>query len=575
MLKGDFSGLVNAGVKLVDPDTGVPLPNGFISPSRFSPAALKIAESLPRSTDPLGKVSVGGFTSAQDYKEFTIRGDYYHSRNHRFTGRTFFNNFTQPEQTHSLLNSARSWLARWQNHSGTYTWIISPSVVNNLVGAYTRLNSTSISGLRDKDGNRICYSQLIQVADPPSSPCSIEGLFVGGSFGIGQNFNFIGRWTWSVSDSITINKGRHLIVAGVDVLETVLDLATDWLALPIIPSTDPSPAMSCPTFSWAASRIICRAAANTSGFHATQVGSYVQDQIKVKPNLTVNVGLRWEPFFAPVPGSGRIPVFSPGQQSQRYKNAPVGLVFPGDPGISDAGLPGGLNYFDPRLGIAWQPGFMKHTSIRAAFGIFTSPVDYSSWNHTADTSPFSPTYNLFANDPAIKRINFDNPWNTYAPVGGKSPFPPFPSPGSRRRAMLALSRPCSSRVAGIGFKLARNQSWNLSIERFGPIGWCGPPTLAARRIIWSMPSSVIPVSLRILVRAACIPISNPYWRWSRRPRRTINPLSSRLKTFLVPAVPEQLHILKITGFGLHRNPGVHGKRAGPLQYAQQSWLVGL
>ena len=73
--------------------------------------------------------------------------------------------------------------------------------------------------------------------------------------------------------------------------------------------------------------------------HATQFGTYIQDQIKVRPNLTVNIGLRWEPFFAPVPESGRIAVWAPGQQSQRYPNAPTGIVYPGDSGIPTAGMP--------------------------------------------------------------------------------------------------------------------------------------------------------------------------------------------------------------------------------------------
>src|SRR6185295_2443231 len=84
--------------------------------------------------------------------------------------------------------------------------------------------------------------------------------------------------------------------------------------------------------------------------HATQIGLYIQDQIRLKPNLTMSAGIRWEPFLAPVPSSGRIPVFSPGEKSQRYPNAPVGVVYPGDPGVDDAGVNSGYGYFNPRLG---------------------------------------------------------------------------------------------------------------------------------------------------------------------------------------------------------------------------------
>lgn len=472
MLQGDFSGFVKAGVVVKDPDTGLPAPNGFISPTRFSPAALKIAASLPRTTDPIGTVNVTGFTSVQNYNEFTTKTDYYLSAKHRISGRTFFNDFAQPEQTHSLLNSDRSWLARWQNHSGNYTWTIAPTVLNNVVASYSRLYTNSISGLRDKDGKRICYSQLIEVADPPNSPCTIESLSVNGAFGFGQNYNGLHRWTWSVNDSVTVNKGRHLIVAGVDVMRQYWDLATDWLALPIISFDGSVTGVGLSDF------LVGRVAGYTQGggeyqrLHATQFGAYVQDQIKLKPNFTMSVGLRWEPFFAPVPASGRMVVWSPGSKSQRYPNAPAGMLFPGDPGVPAAGTPSGLDYYNPRLGLAWQPSFLKHTSIRAAFGIATAPVDYSSWNHTADTAPFSTTYSLAQSDPAIKRIDFDRPWANFQPTGGKSPFPPFPTPGASPPASTSFVLPVFFQGGfNRNFRLARDQSWNLSIERQFATNW--------------------------------------------------------------------------------------------------------
>ena len=144
------------------------------------------------------------------------------------------------------------------------------------------------------------------------------------------------RNTWTVSDTVTKNVGKHLIVAGVDIMRQYWDLATDWQALPII-AFDGS--VTGHDFS---DVLLGRPASFWQGggqyqrINALQQGYYVQDQIKVQPNLTVNVGLRWEPYRPPRPASGRIGSFRPGQQSQRYPNAPVGLVFPGDAGVSDA-----------------------------------------------------------------------------------------------------------------------------------------------------------------------------------------------------------------------------------------------
>ncbi len=60
------------------------------------------------------------------------------------------------------------------------------------------------------------------------------------------------------------------------------------------------------------------------------IAPYVADQIKLKPNLTVSLGLRCEPFIAP-PGQrhDHIATFIPGEQSMRYPGSPVEYGFPG------------------------------------------------------------------------------------------------------------------------------------------------------------------------------------------------------------------------------------------------------
>ena len=115
----------------------------------------------------------------------------------------------------------------------------------------------------------------------------------------------------------------------------------------------------------------------------------------MRPDLTITAGLRWDPNTAPGVAGGRGAAFVPGQQSTLFPNSPLGLVFPGDKGISDGLMPNSYKaYWQPRVGLAWQPSFLPKTSIRAAFGMFTAPLQYSMYNHTADISPFSPTFGL-------------------------------------------------------------------------------------------------------------------------------------------------------------------------------------
>ena len=66
--------------------------------------------------------------------------------------------------------------------------------------------------------------------------------------------------------------------------------------------------------------------------HMNYVGSYVQDAWTATPNLTLNIGLRWDPFFPYANDLGRFNHFSlerfrSGVRSTRFRNAPVGVIF--------------------------------------------------------------------------------------------------------------------------------------------------------------------------------------------------------------------------------------------------------
>lgn len=462
--KGDFSSLLPR-FQLKDYLTGQPFPNNQIPTARFNSASKTILASIPRGSEPDGRVNLAGYSNVRDYHEFTTKGDYYIGSKQTLSGRVYWNNFGQPGQSGNgnLLNSDRTWDARFENYSVNYTITISPTMVNNIVGSYGRLKSISETGLRDKDGKPICYSLLIKVADPPSSPCSIEGFFTA-SFGFGQNYNAIQRHTWTVSDTLTKNAGRHMIVAGVDLMKQYWDLATDWQALPIIDFDGTVTGHDFADVLLGRPSNFWQGGGQYQRINAVQQGYYVQDQIRVKPNLTVNAGLRWEPYRPPRPSSGRIGAFRPGQKSTRYPNAPAGLVYPGDAGVSEYGVDGSLNYFNPRFGLAWQPGFLPRTSIRAAAGIFTSPIDYSTFNPTSDTQPFSPVFSYrYTQVPG--GIDFSNPWANFAPTGGKSPFPPFPTPNEAPPGSATFTKPVLF-AGGFNpdFRLARTYSWNLSVE---------------------------------------------------------------------------------------------------------------
>jgi len=139
--------------------------------------------------------------------------------------------------------------------------------------------------------------------------------------------------------------------------------------------------------------------AQVENVRSTGVYLFAQDSWKVKPNVTLNYGLRWELNTPIADISKHVQTFRPGQKSTVYpcldsvntdcsSMNPVGLVVPGDEGI-----PAGLTQtyykaFAPRIGIAWSPGNSGKTSIRAGFGMFYNPVEQLVLEQFSAEPPF-------------------------------------------------------------------------------------------------------------------------------------------------------------------------------------------
>ena len=161
------------------------------------------------------------------------------------------------------------------------------------------------------------------------------------------------------------------------------------------------------------------------------LGLFGQDSWQVKPNLTLNYGLRWDLLPPWYEKYNQVQTLVLGQQSVVYPGAPEGLVFPGDRGIPRSLAPTKYDNFAPRIGLAYSPKFQSGllekifgssgtTSVRAGYGTFYTAIEGLSAGIMSANPPYGYDYNSSA--PPLLTTPF------VVAATGQKLGQPFPSP---------------------------------------------------------------------------------------------------------------------------------------------------
>ncbi len=182
-----------------------------------------------------------------------------------------------------------------------------------------------------------------------------------------------------------------------------------------------------------------------SNIRSKATHAFLEDEWRVNPRLTLTLGLRYEYSRPKRDTAGRSYSIVPGQRSRIFLNAPVGLVFPGDPGAPDGANFPDKNDFAPRFGFAWDLSGQGKTSLRGGFGVFHNilkaddnlqfngqPPFYSTAGipfFTPDTLPTAPleyltkpfsstgTTNPFPSKPPDRNVDFSSNGAGFLPIG--------------------------------------------------------------------------------------------------------------------------------------------------------------
>jgi hypothetical protein len=458
MLAGDFTTITSPACA----GRQINLTGGFvgnrISPSAFSPAALNLVAKLPQTTDPCGKIQWEQAAN-EDQHMPVARIDYQMTDNQLIFGRYLGTKISTPPSWSgpgdNILKTTLSG-ARNQLHSLVlgHTQVVSATVVNAIRATrnYTSVERYQPAGFFSPgDVGVKMYSY------PPANQFSLTVSnnfdLMSGTATQRQTFNTL----YAVADDLTVVKGSHQLGFGADVRRWKLDsLGTSrtggtW-------TIDGSL-----TGHSLADLLLGRVARleiggpNVLNIHNWYLGAYAQDAWRVSERITINGGVRWEPYFGQSVDNNAIVIFKKenfdqGIRSKVFLNAPPGLIYPGDEGFPDGKT--GLNVqwwnLSPRAGFAWDLRGDGRLALRSSYSLGYDFMAGEYHNINAGAPPFG--NRSLINDPPGR---MDDPWGA---LGG-DPHPIVLSPNVQYIPFGAFGS------MDPGINSPRAQQWNVMIEQ--------------------------------------------------------------------------------------------------------------
>jgi hypothetical protein len=225
-------------------------------------------------------------------------------------------------------------------------------------------------------------------------PVSLPNLAPSGAFTASATNAgpFTGSDNYELRDMVSLTKGKHSLFIGGEfaLAKTMFD--ANLLNFGSISFATSAPTTTGNVFSdWVTGQA---SSAEQDSPYTTHLSTwhyalFVQDNYRVTPRFTANLGVRWDIDQPPVDPHNRTESFVPGQQSTVAPLAPKGLVFPGDAGIGRGIVPTSYYHVSPRLGFAWDPFGDGKTSLRGAAGIFFGIPAGNEWNQPGNAIPFA------------------------------------------------------------------------------------------------------------------------------------------------------------------------------------------
>ncbi len=438
-----FGPVFDASGKIIDP--GI-FPNNMIPPACFDPTAFDLMNQFVPPPNIGSNLVETVPTEPLRADQFTARIDHNINDHHELNFYYYFDddNFLQPFAPFQAAGAnvpgfGAIFKDRYQQWNLTHTWTVNPTTVNEFRFAYFREGQLTFN--HPEHGHLVQNSCTSAVpaghcfSDPSTPRLGItpglgptrEGLpFISISGGVIMGNNFEGElpqvgnvFQWA--DNFSKVVGKHSLKFGGDLRRQrfdqliFFDSAGEFLYFGGGPN-DVGFDDLYPNYLLGLPDSFLQSAPEPENLRYTSGYLYGQDSWKIRPNVTLNYGLRWE-VNTPLSDTRRkLQTFRPGQATTQFPcqlsannplagppptgfgttdcsptggaNAvfPLGMVYPGDKGVPSTITQTYFRSFAPRIGLAWSPGWTSgflraltggpgKTSVRMGGGLFYNPVE--------------------------------------------------------------------------------------------------------------------------------------------------------------------------------------------------------
>ena len=413
---GNFTALSTPLRNPVNPLTNAPftdssgapcVANNIIAAGCISPVAKGLLDAHVPASD--GGTVVTLTPAPRDHAVYMGRGDYYLSPNNQLNAH-FFADRSDSSSWPGNVNYVQQSVYSDVNQFGVSdVHIFGPRLVNEMTVSY--LTSRSGGGAVTQIAPRDQGVNVDVGNDGRGMSYSVSGSVNLAYPGV----NAQDYYSWQLKDTMTYNVGNHTLKWGYEFIRPVFEFNLALTRSENFQGTRTGNAIA--DFMVGAfenSTIEFGIADHSPSTMKHQ--AFIEDSYKVHPRVTVNYGLRYEPFIPFDQKGGRHTTWVPGVQSTVVPDAPKGILFPGDAGLPPRLTNSDLNNFAPRLGVAWDVKGDARTVIRGGYGIFYQQINGET-THAAE-APWRGTTQL-------RQGRIEDPFGSLGQVE-----PPPESPGS-------------------------------------------------------------------------------------------------------------------------------------------------